>query len=70
MKAEVEKTLRHRRRDIHPEVHRGSHQDRSTRTGREFLFKVSLFLEKAERESIRQRAGQVKRKAGESVGDG
>lgn len=69
MKAEMERTHRCGR-GIHPEVRRGSHQDRSTRTGREFLFKESLFVEKAEWESIRQRAGQVKRKAGESMRDG
>lgn len=69
MKAEMERTLC-RRRGIQPEVRRGSHQDRSMRTGREFLYKASVFVEKAEWESIRQRAGQVKRKAGESEGDG
>lgn len=56
----MERTLR-RRRGIHPDVHRGSHQDRSTRTGREFLFKASVFVEKAEWESVRQRGVRGRR---------
>lgn len=73
---------RYRRKDVKREVTVLKLEDLKTEMETGVVIKTDLrgqvgdfylkqvFVEKAERESIRQRAGQVKRKAGESMGDG